>query len=238
KKLKKIKDDIKTIHQNDNINISILDFIEIFELSIWRTGKEPIKYFKNSWINSFSNDSKLDLQGIISSFGQFIENYRCNYLVEDRNFKHIFTEYERLNHQNNHIWEILEKRKGNNRIEEEHIFAKDINDTAINNLEKYGFKNLDEYYDFIYIYGNRTFLEKRFNASIGNDDILNKASYYKNFCENNTDKTEIKDICKLGKELNEIAQYSNSQPNPAFKYYLEIRDLEIKIFAYKRFPPI
>jgi len=221
---------VKEINNNFNIKISILDFIEVFELAVWKQSKEPIEKFRNSWIKSFSKQSKLDLQGILDSFINFVELYRYEYIGNDKNFRYIFIEYERLINENESIWEYIEER----RLEEEHIFPKELDSSTEHNLKILGFNSTDDYKQFKEKMGNKTLLERRLNASIGNNPIFDKAVSYKNFCNNN--ETKIKDICKLGEDLYKLIQYSNNQLNPSFRWYLELRDIELKVFAYKRFP--
>jgi len=208
--------------------ISVLDFIEFMELSLWKARKEPISNFRNSWRRAFSSS---DPQGVFNAF-DFVETYRCKHMFDGDVFRYIFMEYERIRNSNDSIlFEILNNPKN---IEVEHIFSRDP-EIYKGRFRDYGFLDEADYRDFVdSSWGNRTFLEKSLNSLASNKPISDKATNYKDFCKEY--KTYIKDICKLGDDLSKIDNLAKRTPTPAYRLYLEIRELDIKLFAYIRFP--
>lgn len=228
-----LKSKLDTIRESLNRDItgkkqiSVLDFIEVMELSIWKAGREPVSYFRTSWKRAFSSP---DPQEVFNAFDFVEEKYRRWYMFDGNVFRYIFMEYERVKNGNESIlYKLLSNSKD---IEVEHIFVRDAS-VYRNSFSQFGFVDESNYRDFVYKWGNLTFLEKSLNSSISNKEINHKAEYYRDFCKNG--RTSIKDICILGEDLCQIDLLAGREPTPAYRLYLEIRELDIKLFAYKRF---
>jgi len=233
-----LKKKLRNITYNKRTDyISILNLVELLELAVWKVGKEPVETFKNAWKMAFNSTSE---QGVINAF-RFLEGYRYNYLDNFANFGFIYNEYERTIFNNDILNEILADK-----LSVEHIFPQEEKDIEVikDSLKDFGFTDLDDYKRFVEENpGNWILLRRNLNSKVKNLSPLNKGFKYVGFFsqkpqgQNRKNKEEciVKSVERLGKELVKLAQLSNNEPSPAFRYLLEIRRLELTIFLYERF---
>jgi len=227
-----LKKKLRNITYNKRTDyISILNLVELLELAVWKVGKEPVETFKNAWKMAFNSTSE---QGVINAF-RFLEGYRYDYLDTFANFGFIYNEYERTIFNNDILNEILADK-----LSVEHIFPREEKDIEVikDSLKDFGFTMYDYKHFVEKNPGNWILLKRNLNSKVKNLSPLNKGFKYVEFFSQDRKSKEkciVKSVERLGNELVKLAQLSNNEPSPAFKYLLEIRRLELTIFLYERF---
>ncbi len=217
------------LKNKSSCRISVLDFVELMELSIWKAHKEPVESFRNGWRRAFNSESP---RGVFNAFNELVEYYKSNYIFDGDIIRYILMEYERIEFSNEEIVDIITSEEP--KLEIEHIFASEAFDDKENLLSSYGFSDQMDYRDFSEKWGNKIFLEKGLNSKVREKLPQDKAQDYMEFCQQN--RTKVKSLCPLGKDLDSIDDKADKQPTPSYRCYLELRDVLLKAFTYRRFP--
>lgn len=126
-------------------------------------------------------------------------------------------------------------------LPKEHIFPKI--EKHIFNFGDYGFVDEKEYNSFVEKIENWTFLHARLNNYIKNYLIFDKAPFYKdqsgryNMLENQilNPSFNVEMTSKIGEEITQLSRLLGGNSSPLYRILLELRGLEIAIFAANRF---
>lgn len=206
---------------NQQPKISLFNLIEGFELGIWKI-KDPWKTFSGNYCEFIKNDTSNNGQMMMNPFNNLIEEYRAAYMLRDLGYDlypYVLSEYERCIYGKDVSSDVLAKT-----LTREHIFPQDSGKIAPN-LAGYGFKDSADYSRWIGNIGNIMLFKDNIAAS--NNPIVGKIPLYK--------KSDLESVRAVADDLNTISSAMINVPNPYFKLYLEIRELELMYFTYCRF---
>jgi len=225
----RLKDRLERLRENwresKKVEIDLLNFIEKMELGIWKAGKEPVSTFKSSWDLAFSTNK--DLQNVVNAFRYLVNRYLTLYLFDGSKDTYFLRELEYKLHGNGTVF-VKDSCEG---LTVEHIFPR--SDEKFD-IKQYGFSDKYEYSDFIENLGNKLLMKRGKNSEGGNNPPELKAAIYKNYCKENK-KCCIKEVEKVGNEILEVATEVKNLPSECYKQYIQLRDLELKMFALKDF---
>lgn len=220
----KLKNICNTLtHINTNPDISLINLIESFELSIWKI-LDPRETFARLYSTYIQNSTINDGQTMINPFNYLIESYRNGYMLENRNyglFSYILLEYERCIYGDDLSSAFLNKS-----LSLEHVFPQTDDSNKIG-LTEYGFSGSGDYSRWIWRIGNIMLLDVKDNSAAGDNPIVGKIPVYK--------KSSFKSVKNVKRDLELLSASTKHAPNHYFKLYLEIRELEITYFTYCRF---
>jgi len=239
-KIEKIEQEINKI--NKDSSISVLDLVESMELSIWKTGKNPAGWFRDCWAKSFSGT--YSFEQAVNSFWSIASEYRY-YLIysllyesyADTIFKYVLREFERCATSKRNNIHFSEE----NTLQLEHIFPRTEKPTF--NMVDFGFADEKDYNSFVEKIENWTFLHERLNKNVGNNLIFDKAPVYKDqpgwFNKLDNQKLDpsfdVEMTSIVGEEIAQLSGLLGGNSSPLYRTLLELRGLEIAIFAANRF---
>jgi uncharacterized protein with ParB-like and HNH nuclease domain len=209
----------KELANKDN---TIFKLIERIELSCWKVGKRPIGTFL-----SYKKEHILD--HII----RFANNHKKEYFLRDfgyGNYRYILMEYEKYYREQHECMEdfYTTMAEGNEvtKVHREHIFAQNPEGELWSEFLKKGFgDNKTSYQSWIWNIGNIALLTEGKNISAGNKTPWNKAKEYE-------EQTDFETTKQLGKD---ILEYCKDENLNTLKTMLDIREYELKAFAWYRF---
>lgn len=223
---------IQSISTSKNRNISILHIVEMMELIVFKMGSTKPGTYSGTWNAAFIQNAdliraaKLWFDYIISygtrdGFYYFLLNGQPD--ARDRRFRYILSEYEFFKYQKNIHF--------NKNLQIEHIFSQNIN-PIISSLKNYGFMDAEDYQKFSELIGNKIFLDSSLNSSIKDQPIHVKAHAYQT---QSYARTNVSSHNQTQSSI-EIGNILLSITNPLhYKIYLEIRQIELVLFALQRF---
>jgi len=224
-----LKDKLEQLREfwqkSTEIEINLLHFIEKMELGIWKAGKEPVNTFKNAWNLAFS--TKGELQNVVNAFTDLVNHYLSLYLFDGLKDNYLLRELEYKLYGNSAVF----TSNSCENLTIEHIFPR--SDEKFD-IKQYSFNDKYEYNEFIEKLGNKLLLKRNKNAESGNNPPELKALVYKNYCRENKECC-IKEVEKVGDEILKIATEVKNQPSDCYKQYIQLRDIDRKIFALKNF---
>jgi len=225
----RLKNRLEQLRENwrkpKEMRIDLLGFIEKMELGIWKAGKEPVSTFKSSWELAFNK--KEDLQNVVNAFRFLINRYLALYLFDGLKETYFLRELEYKLHGNGAIF----AKDSCEDLTLEHIFPR--SDEKFD-IKQYGFNDKYEYSEFIENLGNKLLMKRGKNSENGNNPPELKIAVYKNYCKENKNCC-VKEVEKVGIEILKIAEEVKNQPSQCYKEYIQLRDIELKIFAAEHF---
>lgn len=206
-------------------NKNIFNFIERAELSCWKVWKRPLGKFLNYPINKAE-------EHLIN----FANEHKKSYFLRDfgyGNYRYILMAYEiyyNLDFNIENFYSVMSENNEITKVHREHIFSQNPEKEIWDEIKEMGFgKNQTNYNNWIWNIGNIALLTESENIKVSNKTPLEKAEYYKlqtNFITTQILGNDILKYCKNDKEQFDLNLLKNM---------LDIREYELKMFAWYRF---
>lgn len=220
---KAVEESIEKYKNLEKENNTIFKLIERIELSCWKVGKRPFGTFLNykrggnilEHIKTFANDKKKEYFLRPQDFGY-------------GNYRYILMAYEQYYNQNFKVedfYTTMAEGYEITKVHREHIFAQNPEEGLWNELKKGFGDNKTSYQSWIWNIGNVALLSEGNNIKESNKTPWEKAEGYKAQKDFKTTQTFGKDILK----------YCKSRDLNTLKTMLDIREYELKMFAWYRF---
>lgn len=204
---------------------NIFNFIERAELSCWKIGKRPVGNFLGYKVEKAQKH-----------LIKFSNEYKNSYFLRDLgygNYKYVLMAYEAYHNKDFKIESFYSVMSENNeiiKVHREHIFAQNPIEEIWNEIKQKGFsENKTNYNNWIWNIGNIALLSEGDNIKVSNETPWKKAEYYKlqtNFTTTQILGNDILKYCKNDKEQFDLNLLKNM---------LDIREYELKMFAWYRF---
>ena len=218
---------LERLSRTSEMRVSALEVMERLELFIWQMGLNPDASFRGRWVAAF--DSSVSPERCIQLWHEWISSYgRESFITRlltewgrEGIYRYLLMEYESVEHgQELHFTENLAL---------EHIFP--VHPTTV--PSPYGFDaSQTEYERFISGLANRTFLDSTLNGMIQNHLPPDKALPYHMQSSGQYSvplTNQVRSTTEIGRIFRAI------QDDRLYKSSLEVRGLELAIFAAERF---
>ena len=223
--IEKVEERIKG-YKNNLKNKNILTFIERAELSCWKVSKRPLGKFLNYPIEKAE-------EHLIN----FANEHKKSYFLRDfgyGNYRYILMAYESYHNnqfQIENFYSVMSENNEITKVHREHIFAQNPEKEIWEEIKEHGFgENKTNYNNWIWNIGNIALLSEKDNISESNKTPWNKAVGYIKQLNFITTQMLGKDILQYCKKKDKEQVDLN-----LLKSLLDIREYELKMFAWYRF---
>lgn len=219
--------EISALRQSQPRRFSALQIVERVDRFVFKTNKNPEGTLQAYWNDSFGTFPKKLAENLLLLGSQY-SSYFFRALLEETNwdaiYRHVLGEFES---DQDGSW-----LHGDPNFELEHIFPLERPSTDEAELERFGFRDLQDYQRFTGSLGNRILIWTPLNGAIGNRWPDIKAGAYANqrFAQTTTPvEYRRASSMNLGRTLQDIGE------TRFYRLALEMRRIELGLFALRRF---